>query len=75
MPGSIVSLGQREFGCGPGSSFGLIQGGTSMPVFRDTRHLYQVLGALFERVAAEPAIASRLLLLISLSALLRKGAS
>jgi 2-oxoisovalerate dehydrogenase E1 component len=32
-----------------------------MPVFRDTSHLYQVLGALFERVAAEPAIASRLL--------------
>jgi pyruvate/2-oxoglutarate/acetoin dehydrogenase E1 component/TPP-dependent pyruvate/acetoin dehydrogenase alpha subunit len=32
-----------------------------MPVFRDTDHLYQVLGALFERVAARPAIANRLL--------------
>jgi len=32
-----------------------------VPVFRDTDHLYQVLGALFERVAAEPAIAARLL--------------
>ncbi|MFQ6102347.1 MAG: transketolase C-terminal domain-containing protein [Anaerolineae bacterium] len=32
-----------------------------MPVFRDTEHLYQVLGALFERVSAEPAIADRLL--------------
>jgi 2-oxoisovalerate dehydrogenase E1 component len=32
-----------------------------MPVFKDTEHLYQVLGALFDRVAAEPAIANRLL--------------
>jgi 2-oxoisovalerate dehydrogenase E1 component len=32
-----------------------------MPVFRDTEHLYQVLGAFFERVAAQPAIANRLL--------------
>jgi pyruvate/2-oxoglutarate/acetoin dehydrogenase E1 component/TPP-dependent pyruvate/acetoin dehydrogenase alpha subunit len=32
-----------------------------MSVFRDTDHLYQVLRALFERVAAEPAIANRLL--------------
>jgi hypothetical protein len=32
-----------------------------MAVFRDTDHLYQVLGALFGRVAAEPAIADRLL--------------
>ena len=32
-----------------------------MTVFRDTDHLYQVLGALFERVAAEPAIVDRLL--------------
>ncbi|MGD2207342.1 MAG: thiamine pyrophosphate-dependent enzyme, partial [Anaerolineae bacterium] len=32
-----------------------------MPVFRNTDHLYQVLGALFERVAAEPAIVDRLL--------------
>jgi len=32
-----------------------------MPVFRDTDHLYRVLGALFERVSAEPAIVSRLL--------------
>jgi 2-oxoisovalerate dehydrogenase E1 component len=32
-----------------------------MPVFRDTNHLYQVLGALFERVATEPAITERLL--------------
>jgi hypothetical protein len=32
-----------------------------VPVFRDTDHLYQVLGALFERVAAEPVIADRLL--------------
>jgi hypothetical protein len=32
-----------------------------MPVFRDTDHLYQVLGALFARVAAEPAIARGLL--------------
>ncbi|NIV29714.1 MAG: hypothetical protein GWN58_09480, partial [Anaerolineae bacterium] len=32
-----------------------------MAVFHDTDHLYQVLGALFERVAAEPAIVERLL--------------
>jgi 2-oxoisovalerate dehydrogenase E1 component len=32
-----------------------------VPVFRDTDHLYQVLGALFERVAAESVIADRLL--------------
>ncbi len=32
-----------------------------MPAFRDTEHLYEVLGALFERVADEPAIANRLL--------------
>jgi 2-oxoisovalerate dehydrogenase E1 component len=32
-----------------------------MPVFRDTEHLYEVLGALFERVAAEPATARALL--------------
>jgi len=32
-----------------------------MPVFRDIDHLYQVLNALFRRVAAEPAIANRLL--------------
>jgi len=32
-----------------------------MPVFRDTNHLYQVLGALFERVSAEPALVERLL--------------
>jgi 2-oxoisovalerate dehydrogenase E1 component len=32
-----------------------------MPVFRDTDHLYQVLGALFDKVAAEPAVADRLL--------------
>ena len=32
-----------------------------MPVFRDSDHLYQVLGALFERVRDEPAIAERLL--------------
>jgi 2-oxoisovalerate dehydrogenase E1 component len=31
-----------------------------MPVFRDTDHLYEVLGALFERMAQEPAIADRL---------------
>jgi 2-oxoisovalerate dehydrogenase E1 component len=32
-----------------------------MAVFRDTEQLYEVLGALFERVAAEPEIAKRLL--------------
>jgi 2-oxoisovalerate dehydrogenase E1 component len=32
-----------------------------MPVFRDTTHLYEVLGALFERLASEPAIVERLL--------------
>lgn len=32
-----------------------------MPVFRDTNHLYQVLGALFDRLRAEPRIADRLL--------------
>jgi 2-oxoisovalerate dehydrogenase E1 component len=32
-----------------------------MPVFRDTEQLYEILGALFERVADEPAIANRLL--------------
>jgi len=32
-----------------------------MPIFNDTDHLYQVLGALFRRVQAEPAIADRLL--------------
>ncbi len=32
-----------------------------MPVFRDTAHLYQVLGALFDRLRAEPTIAARLL--------------
>ena len=32
-----------------------------MSIFRDTDHLYQVLGALFEQVAAEPAIVDRLL--------------
>jgi 2-oxoisovalerate dehydrogenase E1 component len=32
-----------------------------MSVFRDIDHLYEVLGALFERVAAEPAIVERLL--------------
>jgi len=31
-----------------------------MPVFRDTDHLYQVLGTLFERVSTEPAIVERL---------------
>ena len=32
-----------------------------MPVFRDRDHLYQVLGALFDRVSKEPQIADRLL--------------
>ena len=32
-----------------------------MPVFRDTDHLYHVLGTLFERVRAEPEVANRLL--------------
>ena len=32
-----------------------------MPVFRNTVHLYQVLGALFDKAATDPAIASRLL--------------
>ena len=32
-----------------------------MPVFRDTDHLYEVLGALFDRLRAEPTIAERLL--------------
>jgi 2-oxoisovalerate dehydrogenase E1 component len=32
-----------------------------MPVFRDTDHLYQVLGALFEQIAADNEIAERLL--------------
>ncbi len=32
-----------------------------MPVFRDTDHLYQVLGALFKQVAADSEIAERLL--------------
>jgi 2-oxoisovalerate dehydrogenase E1 component len=32
-----------------------------MPVFRDTEHLYQVLGALFQRVETEQVIVSRLL--------------
>jgi hypothetical protein len=31
-----------------------------MPVFRNTDHLYEVLGALFERMVQEPAIADRL---------------
>jgi 2-oxoisovalerate dehydrogenase E1 component len=32
-----------------------------MPVYRDTEQLYQVLGALFERIAADRAITARLL--------------
>ena len=32
-----------------------------MPVFRDTDHLYEVLGALFDRLRAEPSVAERLL--------------
>ena len=32
-----------------------------MPIFRDTDHLYQVLGALFDRLSTEPQVANRLL--------------
>ena len=32
-----------------------------MPIFRNTDHLYQVLGTLFDQTAADPAIADRLL--------------
>ncbi len=32
-----------------------------MPVFRSTEHLYQVLGALFERMARQPDVADKLL--------------